>query len=58
MVKELIGDQAEILAYLYCIISAPRLQGILKIEDEQVKKDLLLIHTANEDDMASTDMMT
>jgi hypothetical protein len=58
MVKELIGDQAEILTYLYCIISAPRLQGILKIEDEQVKKDLLLIDKANEDDMASTDMMT
>ena len=31
MVKELIGDQAEILAYLYCIISAPRLHGILGI---------------------------
>ena len=58
MIKELIGDQAEILAYLYCIISAPRLQGILRIEDEQVKKDLLLIDKANEDDMASTDMMT
>ena len=47
MVKELIGDQAEILAYLYCIISAPRLQGILEIEDEYVKKDLLLIDKAN-----------
>ena len=58
MIKELIGAQAEILAYLYCIISAPRLQGILRIEDEQVKKDLLLIDKANEDDMASTDMMT
>ena len=58
MVKELIGDQAEILAYLYCIISAPRLQGILGIEDEEVKKDLLLIDKANEDDMASTSMMT
>ena len=58
MVKELIGDQAEILAYLYCIISAPRLHGILEIEDEYVKKDLLLIDKANEDDMASTSMMT
>ena len=58
MVKELIGDQAEILAYLFCIISAPRLQGILKIEDEHVKKDLLLIDKANVDDMASVSMMT
>ena len=58
MVKELIGDQAEILVYLYCIISAPRLHGILKIEDEHVKKDLLLINTANEEDMASVSMMT
>ena len=31
---------------------------ILGIEDEQVKKDLLLIDKANEDDMASTSMMT
>ena len=58
MVKELIGDQAEILVYLYCIISAPRLQGILEIEDEYVKKDLLLIDKANEEDMASVSMMT
>ena len=58
MVRELIGDQAEILAYIFCIISAPRLQRILEIEDEEVKKDLLLIDKANEDDMASTSMMT
>ena len=58
MVKELIGDQAEILAYIFCIISAPRLQRILEIEDEEVKKDLLLIDKANEDDMASASMMT
>tara|TARA_R110002167_G_scaffold236208_1_gene441418 strand:+ start:149 stop:574 length:426 start_codon:yes stop_codon:yes gene_type:complete len=58
IIQGIIGFQAEVLSYIYCILSAPRIKGILKIEDDQTKQNLLLINRANEEDMASTNMMT
>ena len=57
VIQGIIGFQAEVLSYIYCILAAPRIKGILLIEDEPTKKDLLLIDKANEEDMAIADMM-
>ena len=56
VIQGIIGFQAEVLSYIYCILAAPRIKGILLIEDEPTKKDLLLIDKANEEDIALADM--
>ena len=56
VIQGIIGFQAEVLSYIYCILAAPRIKGILLVEDEQTRKDLLLIDNANQEDMALTDM--
>ena len=56
VIQGIIGFQAEVLSYIFCILTAPRIKGILLVEDKQVRKDLLLIDKANEEDMALTDM--
>ena len=56
VIQGIIGFQAEVLSYIYCILAAPRIKGILLVEDEPTRKDLLLIDKANEEDMALADM--
>ena len=50
-VSELIGKDAENLSYLFCMMKKPRLERIMSIKDMFIKKELLLIHQANEDEM-------
>ena len=50
-VSELIGNDAEKLSYLFCMMKKPRLERIMSIKDMFIKKELLLIHQANEDEM-------
>ena len=50
-IRELIGEQAEEIAYWFCIMESPRFEQIQKMSG-QLKEDLLLLHKANEDDMA------
>ena len=57
-VRYLIGEKAEELAYWFCFLDSPRTQKILILENEQLKKDLLLIDKANNEDMANTSMMS
>ena len=57
-VRYLIGKKAEELAYWFCFFDSPRTQRILILENEQLKKDLLLIDKANEEDMANASMMS
>ena len=57
-VRYLIGKKAEELAYWFCFLDSPRTQRILIIENEQLKKDLLLIDKANNEDMVNTSMMS
>lgn len=56
-IQELIGEQAEEVAYWFCIMDSPRFEQIQKCTG-QLKKDLLLLHNANEDDMGENNMMT
>ena len=57
-VRDLIGEKAEELAYWFCFLDPPRSQRISILENEQLKKDLLLIDKANAEDMAKTNMMS
>ena len=52
-VRYLIGKRAEELAYWFCFLDSPRTQRILILENEQLKKDLLLIDKANEEDQTN-----
>ena len=52
----MIGEQAEELAYWFCFLDSPRAQRISILENEQLKKDLLLIDKANAEDQANTSM--
>ena len=56
VIQGIIGFQAEVLSYIYCILAARRIKGILLVEDEPTRKDLLLIDKANDEDMALADM--
>ena len=56
-VRYLIGEKAEELAYWFCFLDSPRSQRISILENEQLKKDLLLIDKANDEDMANASMM-
>ena len=57
-VRYLIGKKAEELAYWFCFLDSPRSQRISILENEQLKKDLLLINKANDEDIANTEMMS
>ena len=57
-VRYLIGEKAEELAYWFCFLDSPRSQRISILENEQLKKDLLLIDKANAEDMANASMMS
>ena len=57
IVIDLIGKQAEDIAYWFCILDKPRTEQILKFKG-QLKKDLLMLDFANEEDIANSRMMT
>ena len=57
-VRYLIGEKAEELAYWFCFLDSPRAQRISILENEQLKKDLLLIDKANDEDMANASTMS
>ena len=48
---DIIGQQAEQVVYEFCSISDPRSQNILLYPDGQLKKDLILLDRANEEQM-------
>jgi len=55
-VRDLIGEKAEELAYWFCFLDPPRALRISILENEQLKKDLLLIDKANAEDQANASM--
>ena len=63
VVRELIGEEAEELVYLFCSIKHPRAYNIKSIKDKKIKDALLLINNANNaahnikiEDIANTKM--
>jgi len=50
-IRSLIGEKAENLVYLFCNMEHPRKKNIELVEDDQVRKDLLVIEEKNSADM-------
>ncbi len=57
-VKDLIGDQAEEIAYWFCILDKPRTENIWNIKSDKLRQDLIMLEQANQDDMSDSNMMT
>jgi hypothetical protein len=58
VVKDLIGDKAEEIAYYFCILDKPRNENIWKIESDTLRKDLIMLEQANQNDMSENDIMS
>ena len=58
VVKDLIGDQAEEIAWWFCMLEAPRTEQIKNNFDGQLREDLVALDIANADDMGETSVMT
>jgi len=57
VVKDLIGEDAEEIAYWFCILDIPRVEQILKFKG-QLKKDLLSLDAANIEEQSVSNIMT
>ena len=57
VVKDLIGEKAEEVAYWFCMLDSPRLLKIYQMEPLQLRSDLVLLHRANQEDQEVIDMM-
>ena len=53
-VKDLIGERAELLVYMLCTMPSPRAQSFGEFFDSCLRKELMMIHHANEEDMRNT----
>ena len=58
VVKDLIGEHAEEVAYWFCMLDKPRLQKIYKMEPLQLRNDLVMLDRANREDQQIVDMMS
>jgi hypothetical protein len=50
IVKDIIGEEAENLAFMFCVIPTPRFQNIMSLTDEKVRDELLMIAAANKEE--------
>ena len=50
-VRDLIGEQAEEIVFMFCSTEAPRVEKFRNMQDGQLKADLLLLSEANSEDM-------
>ncbi len=50
-VRELIGEQAEEVVFMFCSLAQPRQKNIIAMEPSQLKTDLLTLNIANQDEM-------
>ena len=58
VVKNLIGDKAEEIAYWFCILDKPRNENIWNIKSDKLRQDLIMLEQANQDDMSENNIMT
>jgi hypothetical protein len=50
IVKDIIGEGAENLAFMFCVIPTPRFANIMSLTDEKVRDELLMIEDANREE--------
>ena len=58
VVKDLIGDQAEEIAWWFCMLAMPRTMQIRDNFEGQLREDLIALDMANREDIADTSVMT
>ena len=58
VIKDLIGDKAEEIAYWFCILDKPRNENIWNIKSDKLRQDLIMLEQANQDDMSENNIMT
>ena len=60
VVQGIIGEKAEHLVYLFCILGREtnRKTEIFEVSDKQIRKDLMLIDYANQEEQNTREMMT
>mgnify|MGYP001164196093 FL=1 len=58
VVKDLIGEQAEEVAYWFCILDRPRNENIWNMKSSKLKEDLIMLQQANQNDMSENDIMS
>jgi hypothetical protein len=58
VVKDLIGDQAEEIAWWFCMLEMPRTLQIRDNFEGQLREDLIALDIANREDIADTSVMT
>ena len=58
VVKDLIGEQAEEVAYWFCVLDKPRNENIWNIKSDKLRKDLIMLEQANQDDMSENNIMS
>jgi hypothetical protein len=49
-VKDVIGEEAENLAFMFCVIPSPRFDNIMSLTDEKLRDELLMIEDANREE--------
>jgi hypothetical protein len=50
VVKDIIGEEAENLAFMFCVIPTPRFDNIMSLTDEKLRDELLMIEDANREE--------
>ena len=50
IVKDIIGEEAENLAFMFCVIPSPRFDNIMSLQDGQLRDELLMIEDANREE--------
>ena len=53
-IRELIGERAETLVYMFCTLPEPRVHSFGEIADSCLRKELMMIHHANSEDQRFT----
>ena len=48
--KDIIGEEAENLAFMFCVIPSPRFENIMSLTDEKIRDELLMIEDANREE--------
>lgn len=50
IIKDLIGEEAENLVFMFCTIPTPRSNNIMSLSDGQLRDELLMIEDANREE--------
>jgi hypothetical protein len=50
IIRDIIGEEAENLVFMFCVIPHPRVNNIMSLTDEKLRDELFMIADANRED--------